>query len=815
MARFATRGYSTSFGEILAEDGMLSRSGDNWRVVTVSHVPDPTTLCAGLLQQLPACRAEIGVTQACGERLADVLTARQDPLEILFPGGSLEIAEALYEHAPSMRVFNGMVAKVVVQWLQNRPFASVLEMEPEPELPLDAYCRSCRATRSISSATSRALSQTALASNSLPCPTWSTGCSISRRIRRNRASPAARFDVVIASNVLHATARIDRTLANVRSLLAPGGLLIFVEATGRQRFGDLTVGLTPGWWRFAGHRPAAGLRANDKDAWLQALQDAGFEDAAALPQPSTTSTAIFANMTVVVARKPEGATEPAFAAPAWVLFADRGGVAEQLAGEIRARGDRCLLVGADAEMRVPAAALAHGSTMVVNCRPLDLRLDEDAGADAVMQALEDTCGATLALAKALISEPAGSRVRLVVLTRSTPEPESAAYATLSGFGRTVWLEHPDLRFTCLDLPAVAVQRDLAVVVRALAGAAAPERELKLRDGALFRRAIVRPEAARQSWEPQAFRPNATYLVTGGFGGLGLRLSQWLADGGARHLLLTGRSAPGESARNTIDRLRSRGVEVIDLCADISCSREVDRVLAAVPAEAPLAGVFHLAGSLDDGVLLAQNWPRFERVMAAKVRGTWLLHQRTCGLPLDHFVLFSSGASFVGSAGQINHAAANAFMDGLARLRRGRGLPGLSINWGAWREIGAAARGDLLKRATAHGLGAMSSAHALEALAHAMRYGSGQIAVLAHRVARASGRPRVRSSACGLPRAGAARCSKRARGRCSLRATGRSHRMAQGRRSGKTARVARACGGGRSQPGSSHRRVRVRSGQTTA
>src|SRR5690606_30530681 len=106
---------------------------------------------------------------------------------------------------------------------------------------------------------------------------------------------------------------------------------------------------------------------------------------------------------------------------------------------------------------------------------------------------------------------------------------------------------------------------------------------------------------------------------------------------------------------------------------------------------PLRGVIHSAGVLDDGALLQQSWSRFRTVMAPKVVGSWHLHQLTRHLPLDFFVLFSSGAAVLGSPGQSNHAAANAFMDALAHCRRAQGLPAVSINWGPWAEVGAAAR----------------------------------------------------------------------------------------------------------------------------
>ena len=104
---------------------------------------------------------------------------------------------------------------------------------------------------------------------------------------------------------------------------------------------------------------------------------------------------------------------------------------------------------------------------------------------------------------------------------------------------------------------------------------------------------------------------------------------------------------------------------------------------------PLAGIVHAAGVKDDGALAQQTWARFAAVLAPKVSGAWNLHEQTRDLPLDFFVLFSSAASVLGSGGQTNYSAANAFLDALAHHRRASGLPGLSINWGPWAEGGMA------------------------------------------------------------------------------------------------------------------------------
>jgi myxalamid-type polyketide synthase MxaB len=186
----------------------------------------------------------------------------------------------------------------------------------------------------------------------------------------------------------------------------------------------------------------------------------------------------------------------------------------------------------------------------------------------------------------------------------------------------------------------------------------------------------------------AVHSDGSYLITGGLGGLGLAVARHLVEHGARHVVLTGRSAPGTEAAAAIERLEAAGATVVAVQADISNESDVARLIAACPQ--PLRGIVHAAGVLDDGIVENQTAERFARVMAPKVHGAWNLHRQTLSAPLDFFVCFSSMASAVGAAGQINYAAANAFLDGLAQHRRSLGLCGLSINWGPWAEVGMAA-----------------------------------------------------------------------------------------------------------------------------
>jgi acyl carrier protein len=155
--------------------------------------------------------------------------------------------------------------------------------------------------------------------------------------------------------------------------------------------------------------------------------------------------------------------------------------------------------------------------------------------------------------------------------------------------------------------------------------------------------------------------------------------------------------------------------------------QLSRALEEAGKRAPLRGVIHAAGVLDDGFVAQQTVERLRRVMAPKAAGAWNLHTLT--RDLDFFVLYSSAASLVGSPGQSNYGAANAFLDGLAWHRRALGLPALSINWGAFSEVGLAAqqenRGERLGK---RGFGAISPEEGLEALAGLLQSRLTQVAV---------------------------------------------------------------------------------------
>ncbi|GAA6617367.1 SDR family NAD(P)-dependent oxidoreductase [Scytonema sp. NUACC26] len=231
--------------------------------------------------------------------------------------------------------------------------------------------------------------------------------------------------------------------------------------------------------------------------------------------------------------------------------------------------------------------------------------------------------------------------------------------------------------------------------------------------------VVKSTTFHETSLPQqqlTFREDNTYLITGGLGGLGLLVARWMVEKGARHLVLAGRSGANDLVRSQLKELEQAGAEVVVAQADVSDEKQVARLLAEIElSKRPLRGIVHAVGVLDDGILLQQNWERFERVMAPKIQGAWNLHTLTHNQPLDFFVLFSSVASLLGNPGQANHAAANAVLDALAYYRRAMGLPGLSINWGPWATIGAAAQRQVGEQLEVKGMGTIAPQQGLDVL----------------------------------------------------------------------------------------------------
>jgi myxalamid-type polyketide synthase MxaD len=389
----------------------------------------------------------------------------------------------------------------------------------------------------------------------------------------------------------------------------------------------------------------------------------------------------------------------------WLILADESGVGASLSGILGESEGSTIVVRQEDATEVQRLLADDASDLrgVVHLWGLDASIDNPA------QAAESLSDSVLEVVQALSRRSAASpECRLWVATRGAQKvtecdsPVQPAQAALWGMGAVVANEHPEIWGGLIDLEATDGEPHPAQMLDELSSGT--DSRVAIRASGRFVPRLVpgipRPEAA-----PPRVRADASYLITGGSGGLGLETASWLAASGARHIALVSRGRPDARAQASIGNLERAGVQVMTLQADVADADQLRSVIARIQTSMPpLRGVFHAAGVLQDAPLMHQTTTSMHTVLAPKVRGAWNLHALTAAFDLDFFVLFSSISALVGTPGQANYAAGNAFMDGLAQLRRARGLPALAVNWGPWAEVGLATlaqRGEHLARRGIH------------------------------------------------------------------------------------------------------------------
>jgi acyl transferase domain-containing protein/NADPH:quinone reductase-like Zn-dependent oxidoreductase/acyl carrier protein len=354
---------------------------------------------------------------------------------------------------------------------------------------------------------------------------------------------------------------------------------------------------------------------------------------------------------------------------------------------------------------VPEFVLVHARA-ILDDTILDRQQDPASNASAAAER-------ALGLLQAWIVSERLLESKLVFITENAlaigggQEVPDLVQSALTGLLRSAHSEHPE-RFALIDSDTSESSR------RSLyAALESQEPELALREGSLYAPRLARAELGdrdsetwarahelrdrddpgsasgldREDFVPQPLDPDGTVLISGGTSGLGALLAEHLAGSeGVKHLLLSSRSGvDAEGAKELKERLEGHGCEVQIAACDISERTQVESLIASIPKAHPLTAVIHAAGVLDDGVISSLDGERLRRVMAPKVDGAINLHELTQGAELTQFICFSSVAGTLGSPGQGNYAAANAFLDALAHHRRAQGLPAISLAFGAWEQ----------------------------------------------------------------------------------------------------------------------------------
>ncbi|HEY7147659.1 MAG TPA: SDR family NAD(P)-dependent oxidoreductase, partial [Streptosporangiaceae bacterium] len=436
-----------------------------------------------------------------------------------------------------------------------------------------------------------------------------------------------------------------------------------------------------------------------------------------------------------VAWVPAGVRETAALSGTWLVVAPAGAgaqpTAEPWARALASRGAAPVVVEVAAAETDRAALAEHiravlagqESEATAACGVVSLlALDERPLTQfpAVPAGLAGTLTLTQALGDAEVPAPLWVVTRGAVAAEAGQPLPHPVQATAWGFGFAAGLEHPDRWGGLIDLPLAWDERVAARVCGVLAGCG--ETQVAVRGPGVLARRLVRATLPRE--DARGWAPQGAVLVTGGTGAVGGHVGRWLAGAGASHLVLVSRSGPPAAGAALLAAelagLAQPGAQVSVLAGDVGerpqAAGLLDWVKAAGP---PLAGIFHAAGVLDDGMLDGLDAARLARVLTVKASGAQWLDELTADTDLGAFVLFSSAAATLGSAGQGNYAAANAYLDALAHARRGRGQPGLSVAWGSWGGGGLAQAARVRRRLRRGGIAEMDPGLAVRALEQAL------------------------------------------------------------------------------------------------
>lgn len=456
-------------------------------------------------------------------------------------------------------------------------------------------------------------------------------------------------------------------------------------------------------------------------------------------------------------------------AGAWLIFADTGGVAQQLAQLITARGERAVLIRrADAFERLDGTSYgvrAGSSEDMIRmlqsvfggspaaCQGVLHLWSLDAASPnrtdtAILEQAQCGCGSALCLVQAWARTQTGATRLWLVTCGAQPVAGSArlalAQSPIWGLGRVISQEHPSLWGGLIDLDPACTAPESAAAVIAEADNSEGEDQIAYRGGTRFAARLERKERAGGS-RPFRWRPDASYLITGGLGDLGLELARWMAEQGARQIILLSRTKLplreqwSDQEKGTrlarqitaIQELEAKGTAVLAAPVDVADEAQLASFLRRYPEQgfAPIRGVIHAAGLVDVKTLLEIEPAEMQAILRPKVAGAWLLHRLLEDSPLDFFVLFSSFASLLSSPKLGAYAAANAFMDALAHHRRAEGRAALAVNWALWSSIGMAARYLQDGHTILRGVEAFTPAQGLAVLERLLQQDSPQVGVM--------------------------------------------------------------------------------------
>ena len=744
--------------EMLAEDKILKRDSDKWEVLREFKTLNQTQIDQ-TIAHFPQAKSELTLFLRCASSLAKVWQGTVDPLSLLFPESGDSVATLLYKDSIGSKYINELLGESVSKIIDSVPAYKMLRFleigggtggttsRILPNLPAD---RCDYLFTDISAHFTQQASK--VFGDEFPFVRYAT-LDIEKEPSTEHLGS---YDVIIAANVVHATQNLDQTLEYCQKMLAPGGILVLLEASAKQRWLDLTFGMTDGWWRFKGHDAnRSDYPLLTTDAWKSTLTDLGFESVTIMGEDSQaindglrqhviiSKTGIVGGTQVTTVTKStdvnreaspsatgsgrkntstasaksfdehrEGRAErntQAYSAQSttghaeylaqsdrnenWLIVGEKTALTNQIAASFDKNHtilDPIALLDASDALKAIDFAQYTGILMM---HPLEFGdIAQGTDGNAVMEIQRRILMPVVGLIQSLLKSDPDRLPKLYITTREAiakfGNSSGLVQSSLIGLVNTIKSEFPDMHPILIDLPGDADSTLDIKLIQAEIQYDSAENQVIFRDQQRWVSRLKRH--AVDSKLDLKIRDDGSYLITGGLGEIGLLTAQYLASKGAKNILLMGRNKPSIKAADIIRKMTDDGAKVDVLKGDIADAESLKTVLKSVPKNT-LKGVIHAAGTLQDGVIASMSWEQMQSVMSAKISGAWNLHTQTSDHKLDFFILFSSIGSIFGPAAQANYAASNSFMDQLALSRQQNGLPALVINWGAWAEIGLAAR----------------------------------------------------------------------------------------------------------------------------
>ena len=707
----------------VVSDGMVSFSED--AVAVLENAPGMNDTAGD-----DPARHERAFVIQCGRRLNEVFTERADALEVLFPGGDFTAAGNIYRHSPGFEVMNRIISKTLSNIQRSLISGRKLRVL---ELGAGTGSTSIYALKDLRpSKTEYVFTDISPSFFEKARELLKDRSDVEFKTLDIEKDPASQgfadesFDVIIASNVIHAVRDLKESIAHIRRLLRKGGTLILNEATEKRAWIDLTFGMTEGWWRFADN-VRQGHPLLTVQQWKKVIENSGFENFTSLAHEDEEGN-VCSGQNVIVAQRDNVNAEQRRRVN--VIISD--GVqhtrpAEEIAGVF---GETVTAEDSEVFARISDTEF---TTQLSSPEGVKELFDEDAivGAGSLCVVYiagnrntgigEETYEEALRTSSALLNitkcmKETGVPAELRVITRNAigaadGDSFEGLYASpLWGMCKVIDLEHPELRTRIADTDD---ETDKAFVLHEMLSEDS-EKFTAFRNGKKMEARIEKSApAGRHNFYP---KKNFAYLVTGGFSGIGLLTARMLADLGAKNIILAGRRGTSPEAETLKRELAERRVRVFTVKADVSKPEDIEDIFdIAEEGGVKIKGIIHSAGLLDDAVVMNQSAEKFRNVFGPKVKSALMIYDRTKKSGLQFFVMYSSIAAVLGSAGQSNHSAANAFLDSLSRYIQSKGLNSMSINWGVWSEIGSAAERGADRQEKISGIETISPGEGIDAL----------------------------------------------------------------------------------------------------